>query len=126
MKVFYECQTCGNIVMFENFTGNIPTCCGSEMQELVPGSVDAAKEKHVPKCVVEENKVKVCIGSEPHPATNEHYIEWIALETCRGYYQKSIPRGHEPKVCFHLGKDETPVAVYSYCNLHGLWVYNFE
>lgn len=126
MKIFYECPLCGNIVIFENFSGNIPTCCGEEMKELVPNTTDASSEKHVPKCLIEDRKIKVCIGEELHPVTADHYIDWIALETCRGYYKKTIPRGIDPRVCFHLGKEEYPVAVYSYCNLHGLWVYNFE
>lgn len=28
--------------------------------------------------------------------------------------------GEAPRAVFELG-DETPVAVYAYCNLHGLW-----
>ena len=125
MKYFYECATCGNIVLFENFSGNVPTCCGSEMEPMVPGTSNGDKEKHVPSCLTEERKIKVCVGEELHPSTANHYIEWISLETNRGYYKKSIPVGCPPKVCFHLGKDEYPVAVYAFCNLHGLWAFNF-
>lgn len=125
MRVFYECPLCGNIVIFENFSGNIPSCCGQEMVQLMPGTTDGDKEKHIPKCTVEDCKVKVMVGETIHPATADHYIDWIALETCRGYYKKFIPRGKDPRVCFHLGKEETPVAVYAYCNIHGLWVTNF-
>lgn len=126
MKLFYECPYCGNIVVFENFSGIVPVCCGDEMKELVPGSTDASTEKHIPKCIPEEQKIKVCIGEELHPTTSNHYIDWIAMETNRGYYKRNIPRGRAPKVCFNLGKEESPVAVYSFCNLHGLWVYYFE
>lgn len=121
MKLFYECPICGNIIVFENFSGNVPTCCGSEMERLVPGTAEGTKDKHIPQCKLEEHKLKVTIGDPIHPATSGHFIEWIALETNHGYYQKTIPIGHEPRACFHLGKEEYPITVYTYCNLHGLW-----
>lgn len=122
MKNYYFCPICGNLIEFEKFSGNVPTCCGHRMEKIVAGSSDGATEKHVPSCTIEDRKIKVSVGEELHPMTSDHYIEWISLETNRGYYKKYIPTGHEPRVCFHLGKDEEPVAVYSYCNQHGLWV----
>lgn len=125
MKTFYRCPICGNIIDIENFSGNVPFCCGHKMEKMTPDDSDGAKEKHVPSCITEEHKVKVSIGSELHPMDKDHHIEWVALETDRGFYKKYIPLSHEPRVCFHLGKDEKAIAVFSYCNLHGLWVSMF-
>ena len=38
---------------------------------------------------------------------------------------KSLKAGEEPKATFILAEGEKPVAVYEYCNLHGLWVKEF-
>ena len=45
---YFVCEHCGNIVEMVNDSGVPVVCCGEKMKELVPGSVDAAVEKHVP------------------------------------------------------------------------------
>ena len=100
-------------------------CCGKKMTELVPGTVDAIREKHVPVVAVEGNLVTVSVGSAPHPMIAEHSILWVYLETDRGGQRKCLAVGSEPKVTFAL-YDEKPVAVYAYCNLHGLWKTDVE
>lgn len=96
-------------------------CCGQKMQELVPGVTDAALEKHVPAVTVEGKKVIVDVGSVTHPMLEAHYIEWITLETKEGIQRKVLSPGIAPKAEFILSDSDEPVAVYAYCNLHGLW-----
>lgn len=117
---FYICEKCGNIVGMVNFSGVTPFCCGEKMKKLEAGTVDASKEKHVPAVTVEGDIVTVNVGSVAHPMTAEHYISWVYLQTCCGGQRKCLNPGDEPVVRFAL-KDEKPVAVYAYCNLHGLW-----
>jgi superoxide reductase len=50
-----------------------------------------------------------------------HYIEWIALETAKGAQRKVLNPGDKPCAEFTLTDDDSVVAVYAYCNLHGLW-----
>ena len=50
-----------------------------------------------------------------------HYIQFICLETENGVQIRYLKPGQEPKAEFALN-GEKPVAVYEYCNLHGLWV----
>jgi superoxide reductase len=50
-----------------------------------------------------------------------HWIEWVQLNTDKGRYRKVLNPGESPKVSFPL-QDEKPLAVYAYCNLHGLWM----
>ena len=95
-------------------------CCGQKMTELKPGTVDASREKHIPVVTVEENTVKVEIGSVAHPMAEEHSILWVYLQTDRGGQRKALEVGSTPAVTFALA-EEKPVAVYAYCNLHGLW-----
>ena len=97
------------------------TCCGQQMTELVPGTSDGAAEKHVPVFTVEGSKVTVTVGSVDHPMAEEHYIEWIALETAKGAQRKTLKPGEKPCAEFALTEDDSVVAVYAYCNLHGLW-----
>ena len=118
---FYRCAHCGQIVAIVKETGVPVICCGEAMQEIVPGSVDAAVEKHVPVYEVKDNKVVVTVGSTEHPMLPEHYIEWIALETKQGNQRKVLKPGDEPKACFALCEGDEVVSVYAYCNLHSLW-----
>ena len=117
---FYICEHCGNVVEKVEDHGVPVMCCGKKMTELVPGTVEASHEKHIPVAVVEGNQVKVSVGSVEHPMAEEHSILWVALETDSGLYRKHLEVGKAPEAVFALA-DEKPVAVYAYCNLHGLW-----
>lgn len=96
-------------------------CCGQKMTEIVPGTVDASREKHIPVYQIEDGKVTVTVGSVEHPMITEHYIEWVLLETKSGNQRKLLKPGEAPKVCFSVCAGDEIVAVYAYCNLHGLW-----
>lgn len=117
---FYKCMHCGNIIGVIHNAGVPMMCCGEKMTELVPGTVDASLEKHVPVVTLEGDTVKVAIGEVEHPMVEEHFIQWVYLQTDRGGQRKCLKPGEKPEVKFALC-DEKPVAVYEYCNLHGLW-----
>ncbi len=122
MKKFFVCKHCGNMIGLLHDAGVPMMCCGEKMVELVPNTTDAAQEKHVPVATVEGNKVVVNIGSVDHPMAEEHWIQWVYLETDKGGHRKVLNPGEKPNVVFALTEDEKPLAVYEYCNLHGLWV----
>ena len=117
---FYICEKCGNLVGAIHESGVPMKCCGQNMTKIEAGVVEASREKHIPVAVVEGDKVVVSVGSVAHPMTPEHSIEWVYLQTDKGGQRKALAPGAEPKVVFALA-EETPVAVYAYCNLHGLW-----
>ena len=119
-KKFYICRHCGNLVTLMNDAGVPLVCCGEKMHELVPNTVEASGEKHVPVVKVENNVVKVSVGAVDHPMLDEHFIEWVYVETEKGGQYKYLKSGSAPEVSFDLGDDKA-VAVYAYCNLHGLW-----
>ena len=116
---FFRCRHCGNVVM-KVVDRRVPVvCCGEKMEELVPNTVDASNEKHVPKVTfVDECTMKVEVGSVPHPMTPEHHICFIYVETENGGMRIDLKA--VPEAMFCTGKDK-PIAVYEYCNLHGLW-----
>ncbi len=118
---FFVCEHCGNMIAMVKDKGVPVVCCGQKMTELIPGTVDAAVEKHVPVYSVEGNKVLVTVGEVEHPMIPEHYIEWISIETTFGNQRKELTPESAPKAEFALTEGESVVAVYAYCNLHGLW-----
>lgn len=118
---FYICKHCGNIVAMVKEGGGTITCCGEAMTEIIPGTTEAATEKHIPVYEVKDGKVYVTVGAVEHPMLEAHYIEWIAVETTGGNQRKALKAGQEPKAVFALCEGEEVKAVYAYCNLHGLW-----
>ena len=118
---FFVCETCGNLVGMIRESGVSMICCGQNMKELIPGTSDGAAEKHVPVYSVEGNKITVTVGSVEHPMLEAHFIEWISIETKKGAQRKVLKPGEKPCAEFLLTDDDSLVAVYSYCNIHGLW-----
>lgn len=116
---FYKCPICGNIVE-KIVDKKVPVfCCGKPMQELIPNTEDASGEKHVPVVTrLDDCKIKVEVGSVPHPMLPEHHIAFIYVETESGGYRVDLKDKPEAVICVCADK---PVAVYEYCNLHGLW-----
>ena len=117
---FYICENCGNIIVKLHDSRVPVSCCGDRMKELVPNVVEASGEKHIPVAEVKDSIVKVNVGSVDHPMVEEHWIEWIYLELENGGVFHHLNPDEEPFAEFAIG-NQKPVAVYAYCNLHGLW-----
>ncbi len=120
-KKFFVCKHCGNLVGMIKNSGVPIVCCGEPMTELVANTVDASVEKHIPVVKIDGNKLHAKVGSVEHPMVEEHYIEWLYLQTDKGGQRKNLAPGETPEATFALTEDEKPVAVFAYCNLHGLW-----
>lgn len=101
-------------------TGVPVVCCGEKMEVLTANTQEASQEKHLPAVTIVGKEVKVKVGSAPHPMLEEHSILWVYLETEHGCQRKVLVPGEEPEATFTLNED-IPVAVYAYCNIHGLW-----
>lgn len=118
---FYRCSHCGNIIAKVKDSGVPVVCCGEKMQEIPVNTNDGAHEKHVPTYVRNGNKVEVNVGSVDHPMLDNHYIEWVLLQTNKGNQRKILKPGEAPHTSFLVEDDEIIEAVYAYCNLHGLY-----
>lgn len=118
---FYKCSICGQIIQIVKDTKAPLVCCGKDMEEIIPNTVDAALEKHVPVIKVDKNKVEVKVGSMPHPMEEKHFIEWIVIQTKKGYQFISLKPGGEPEGFFELTDGDEIEAAYAYCNIHSLW-----
>lgn len=105
IKVLHDC-TCEDCKI---------KCCGENMKELIPNSVDAAIEKHVPTYEVKDGKIFVTVN---HVMEEEHYIEWISIvsdnKECTTYLTSGKPAVAHCKYV-------PGTVIYAYCNKHGLW-----
>lgn len=94
-------------------------CCGEKMEELVPNTVEASEEKHLPVVTrIDDCSIKVEVGSVAHPMLPEHHIAFIYVETENGGIRVNLSDKPEAVICTCSSR---PIAVYEYCNLHGLW-----
>ena len=119
---FFKCPTCGKIVALVNDVDCCPTrCCGKDMEEIIPNTQDGAHEKHIPVYKVEGNIVHVVVGEVEHPMLENHFINWIMLQTNLGNQRKVLKPGDKPVADFALLPGEKVEAVLEYCNLHGLY-----
>ena len=119
----YRCNACGNLVEIV-FEGNGElVCCNQPMQLLQAKNYESeGLEKHVPIFKTDENgNTIICVGSEPHPMTNEHYIMFIEnISKDNNYiYREYLFPEMEPKIV--LAKNNNKTNAREYCNIHGLW-----
>lgn len=118
---FYICRHCGNLIGMIHDSGVPIICCGEKMEALKPNTVEASGEKHLPVVTVENGTLHVNVGSVDHPMLPEHFIQWVYVQTENGGHRKALNPGDLPHVSFCLEGDKA-IAVYAYCNLHGLWM----
>lgn len=118
----YRCAVCGNIVEVRHAGAGELVCCGRSMTLLRGNTEDASTEKHVPVIARDGEQIVVTVGSEPHPMTEEHYIEWISVVSENKTKTVYLSPGDRPEAIF----DATPetITAYAYCNLHGMWSAN--
>lgn len=109
------------LVMLLNSGGGELSCNGAPMKPLSANTTDAAQEKHVPVVEVDGSKITVKVGSVAHPMTDAHLIQWIYLQTKRGGQHRYLTPSDKPEAVFLVPDGDEPLAVYEYCNLHGLW-----
>lgn len=117
---FFICKHCGNVVGLIENKGVPMTCCGDKMTELVANTADASTEKHLPVVTDLGDGIEVQVGSVPHPMEEAHNINFVYVETECGGQRKCMKVGNEPKLTFRFADDKA-IAVYAYCNIHGLW-----
>ena len=117
----YKCNDTG--LMFEdiNNSDNCLELSFCAIKGYVPKEhEEGLTEKHIPTYERKGNDLVVTIGSTPHPMTEDHYIEYVELETNKGFYRKSPTK--DPVVTFRLEDGEEILNIYAFCNIHGLWI----
>ena len=119
-QAVYYCDKCQNIVESLWNSGHGLQCCGEEMRELVPNTVDAAQEKHVPVIVRDGNNVTVKVGEAPHPMGADHYILFVEILAGSKVYRHDFKEGDTVAEAHFLIEDQE-IKARSFCNLHGFW-----
>ncbi len=118
----YRCELCGNVV--SGVVANAPEimCCGQEMTRLEPKTEkEEGKEKHVPVVSVENSKVKVTVGTVPHPMEDAHHIALIQIiKDGMVIAGRRLKPGDIPEAVFEI-EDSEGISARAYCNVHGLW-----
>lgn len=112
--ILKKCKNCNAVVRVMEDCECI-SCCGENMITVVPNSVDAAIEKHVPEYEVKGDKIVIRVN---HVMEEEHYIEWIAMVSDKEERITYLKPGDKPEVTFEYVKG---AKLYAYCNKHGLW-----
>ena len=110
---FYKCETCGSVKV--DILTDLEDCCNTDMIMMVPNTVDAAIEKHVPTYEKVEDEILVKVN---HVMEKEHFIEWISLVKENKEIMIHLFPEQSPEVRFPYIPGST---IYAYCNKHGLW-----
>jgi superoxide reductase len=119
LKQIYKCNVCGNIVeVIHTGVGEL-VCCGQPMELLTEKTEDVGLEKHVPVIEKVGGKVKVKVGSVPHPMEEKHYIEWVEIIANGKICRKFLKPGEKPEAEFETTAER--IEAREYCNIHGLW-----
>lgn len=111
----FKCNKCGTLVFSMDDEPFGATCCGEDLVEQVPNSVDASFEKHLPTYIKEDNKL---IAEVHHVMEEDHYIEWIMALTDGKEDIRYLEPYMDAKVVF---ENVNVKELYAYCNKHGLW-----
>lgn len=123
----YKCNVCGNLVeVVLNGAGEL-VCCNEKMQLLNANTTDGDGEKHVPVFLKKDGELEIRIGSQPHPMTKEHYIQFIEIISDDEVYLKRKYLKPEEDALLNLkGYDIGAMKVEEYCNIHGLWENKYD
>ena len=121
--IIKKCNSCGatvEVLKECNKEDCSISCCGTQMELMVPNSTEASKEKHIPKYKKEEDEIFVKLD---HPMDEDHYIEWIALVKGKKEEFIYLKPGKPAECKFKYVPSST---IYAFCNKHGLWKKDVE
>lgn len=119
-KEIYKCDICGNIVEVLNIGSESLVCCGQAMRLENERTDDIGNEKHVPLIEKTDFGYIIKVGSISHPMEENHFIEWIEINSENGKSgKKYLSPGDKPEAEFYIKADK--VSARAYCNVHGLW-----
>ena len=121
LNQIYLCKQCGNIVEVVHPGAGELSCCNEKMSLLIPNTVDAKHEKHIPEVRHYGNICYVSVGSEAHPMLIEHYIVWIEISFNNVVMRRFLKPGDRAEAEFCGIPENAAVTARAFCNLHGLW-----
>jgi len=119
----YRCAVCGNLAEVVGAGSGKLVCCGQPMTLMAENTEEASWEKHIPVVERLEDRIRVRVGSAPHPMEDVHFIEWIEWAGPNRTDRVYLRPGDAPEAEFPISEKEKREngIVRAYCNLHGLW-----
>ena len=99
---FYICRHCGNLVGMIHDAGVPMMCCGQKMTALLPNTVEASGEKHLPAVTVEDGAM---ISVPP------------VLPLCRKTMASDKPVNRQPMMSASRSAASTEAALSSHCGM---------
>ncbi|MCI5724016.1 MAG: GIY-YIG nuclease family protein [Erysipelotrichaceae bacterium] len=117
LHIFYAPST-GQVIMKMNDLSS-KIFCDNELFVELPIQDNENWETHEPVISRKGDTISVNIGSDDHPMDEDHHIEFVILMYDKGYRVVYFEPGEKANVEFY--PNEPVVAVYAYCNQHGLW-----
>lgn len=109
--------------MMENEAETMTICCNKDMELIKPYVTGMEMNEHIPEVVIKRNTAYVKVGRVLHPSESEHQIKIIALSFSDGLFVKYLSEDEKPILKVPFQKGSVLQAVYSYCNVHGCWMW---
>ena len=118
MAKILKCDDCASVVqLLAKGDGKV---CSDHMFEF-PAQTEGEKSPiHKPVVEIDGNKVTVKVGEAAHPMDDDHYIQFVLVESNCEQYIKHFRPGDAPEATFTINCTED-MTVLAFCNLHGLW-----
>ena len=120
----YKCNICGNLVEVVLSGKGELVCCGEPMEKMFEKTQDEEMrgEKHVPVVSKNGDELEIRVGSIPHPMEENHYIQFIEVNSPDKRYvkRKYLYPNEEPVLKYKCNCAK--VEARELCNIHGLWI----
>ena len=91
---FYICDHCGNLITTLHDAGVPMLCCGEKLRELIPNTVEASGEKHLPVVERSGSTLTVTVGAVEHPmaCSSSLWPQPLSLTSARTAAARSPPK----------------------------------
>ena len=118
MVKILKCDDCASVVqLLAKGDGKV---CSDHMFEFPMQTEGEKSPKHKPVVEVDGNKITVKVGEAAHPMDDDHYIQFVLVESNCEQYIKHFKPGDAPEATFTINCTED-MKVLAFCNEHGLW-----
>ena len=118
MAKILKCDDCGSIIKV--LVEGDEKACSEHMFEFPVQTEGEKAPKHKPVVEIDGDKVTVKVGEAAHPMDDDHYIQFVLINTGCEKYIKEFKPGDVAEATFTVNSTDDLVA-YAFCNLHGLW-----
>ena len=110
---FFICDHCGNLVTMLHDAGAPMLCCGEKMWELIPNTVEASGEKHLPVAERSGSTLTVTVGAVEHPNVPLDEFEEFKRHSALGRNMVGGQVSYRPLRCNSHGVQMYHIPIYN-------------